>query len=160
MKRRSFVLITLFLSLFMTSANIFAQEGRNVSEYNLQGALGMKGYDPVSYWPEGGSEAMAGDSSITLNYEGVTYRFTSTENRELFLNEPEKYESTYGGWCAWGMANGSKIEINPEIYTIAGKRIHFFIARRAKRNFDRDIPKYEQKADVNWKRFSGEEARN
>ena len=120
----------------------------------------VNGFDPVAYWPEGGNKAVKGNGSIALDYEGVTYHFTSEENREQFLLEPEKYESTYGGWCAWAMANGSKVDIVPDIFTISGKRIHFFFSRRAKRNFDRDIPKYEGQADRNWKNFSGEEARN
>lgn len=151
----------LLLLFTLTMFSVQAQEGRNVAAYNdEQGPVGLLGYDPVSYFSEGGGEAKEGSASIALNYEGVLYHFSSEENKETFLTNPEKYEPTYGGWCAWAMANGNEIRINPEIYTIDGDRIHFFIARRAKRNFDRDILGYSDKADGHWEDISGELPRN
>ncbi len=137
----------------------FAQANRNTSAYNLDGNLGLKGYDPVSYFAEGGSQPLKGSSSVSLEYKGVVYRFANQDNLEAFKTMPERYEPTYGGWCAWAMANGSAVDINPTIFTINGNRLHFFISRRAKRNFDRDITKYEGRADNNWRRMSGEEPR-
>ncbi len=136
-----------------------ASADRNVAEYNLQGTIGLKGYDPVSYWQEGGSRPQKGNTAISFDYEGVRYLFSSEANKDLFQLMPEKYEPTYGGWCAWAMAHGSNVDINPEIYTIAGNRIHFFVGNRPKRNFDRDIAKYEALADNFWKQMSGEEPR-
>lgn len=144
-----------FSLFFQLSA--MATPDRNASEYNITQGLGLHGQDPVSYFPEGNSTPSRG--VVAQTYEGVTYRFINQENAETFLDRPEKFEPTYGGWCAWAMANGSKVDINPSIFTINGNRIHFFISARAKRNFDRDIAKYEDLADSNWKRFSGEAPR-
>ncbi|CAM9991606.1 unnamed protein product, partial [Chrysoparadoxa australica] len=85
--------------LMMGAAN--AQENRNISEYNLNNGLGLKGYDPVSYFAEGGSQPAKGSSQISYVHEGVRYLFSSIENREIFKTQPERYEPTYGGWCAW-----------------------------------------------------------
>ena len=152
--------ITLVALLF--SALSFAQVGRNVSEYNLEaGNLGLKGYDPVSYFAEGGSQPAKGDASISIEHKGVVYNFASVENREIFKVMPERYEPTYGGYCAWAMSvrNGSKVDIDPLLYTINGNRAHFFIVPSAKRNFDRGISRFEPRADRNWKRISGKEPR-
>lgn len=152
-------IITL-LGLFATTSAM-AQEGRNVSQYNLKAGVGLKGYDPVSYFAEGGSQPAKGNTTISHNHRGVTYFFTSVENREIFKTMPERYEPTYGGYCAWAMSvrNGSKVDIDPLLYTINGNRAHFFIAPSAKNNFDRGIDRFEPKADRNWKRISGEEPR-
>lgn len=151
------ILVLVTLTIFSAQAQV----GRNVDAYNdKQGPIGLVGYDPVSYFAEGGGEPLEGDSSIALDYEGVVYHFATVENKETFLTNPEKYEPTYGGWCAWGMANNATIEIDPEIYTIDGDRIHFFVGRRAKRNFDRDVALYTDKADDNWEARSGEAPRN
>jgi YHS domain-containing protein len=152
----------LLLTLTAFSAN--AQVGRNVDEYNKAAIIptGVKGYDPVSFFAEGGSAPQKGNPSITLNYEGVTYSFVSESNKEVFEMMPEKYEPTYGQYCAWAMAKGSKIDINVNHFIIDGNRIHFFVNSRAKRNFERrdgGIADNAKRADVNWKRFSGEEPR-
>lgn len=144
----------------LLSTLTFAQVNRNSALYNLDAGVGLKGYDPVSYFAEGGSTPQKGSQAFSLEHEGVEYHFVSQENLETFKTLPERYEPTYGGWCAWAMANGSRVDINPTIFTINGNRLHFFISRRAKRNFDRDLDKYEARADNNWRDISGEEPRN
>ncbi|MCR9206452.1 MAG: hypothetical protein NXH75_17855 [Halobacteriovoraceae bacterium] len=152
--------VTAFLALF-TMASAMGQVNRNSTEYNLQGGIGLKGYDPVSYFAEGGDTPAKGSSSISLSYKGVTYLFASQSNKATFQSFPEKYEPTYGGWCAWAMAagRGQKVDIDPLLFTIHGNRAHFFIAPSAKRNFDRNVSRFESRADQNWKRISGEEPR-
>ena len=31
---------------------------------------------------------------------------------------PEKYLPAYGGWCAWAMLDGEKVDVNPERFKI------------------------------------------
>lgn len=149
-------LITL-LSFLLFTLGSHAQINRNVSKYNLQGDLGLKGYDPVAVFPEGGGRPVKG--SISLIHDGVSYLFVSQKNLNLFQANPEKYEPTYGGWCAYAMASGSTVNIDPTLFTIHGSRAHFFISSRAKRNFDSDIAAFEKRADSNWEKISGERPR-
>lgn len=132
---------------------------RNVSEYNLSNRVALKGYDPVSYFPEGGGSPRAGAVEHMLDYEGAIYFFVSHENMETFKKAPTRFEPTYGGWCAYAMSFGSKVDIKPELFTISGNRIHFFVSRRAKANFDSDVEGHEDRADGFWKKISGEEPR-
>lgn len=142
-----------------------AQSIRNTGEYNLDltsqpgFAIALKGYDPVSYFPEGGGQALTGKATFRLDYMGATYLFSSASNLDLFVQNPEKYEPTYGGWCAFAMASGSKVDIQPLIYTMNGNRLHFFVSRRAKANFDADIASFEANADRFWLQISGESPR-
>lgn len=149
------------LAVFALLLSTFAlsQADRNSALYNLDQGIGLKGYDPVSYFAEGGMSPLKGSASFELEFKGVIYHFANQENLETFQTMPERYEPTFGGWCAWAMANGSRVDINPTIFTVNGNRLHFFISKRAKRNFDRDIAKYERKADDNWRAISGEEPR-
>lgn len=155
--------LLLAISLFaIWGSNAFAQSTsfvRASAEYNLTSGVALKGYDPVSYFPEGGETPRPGSSAIQTTLDGVTYYFASTQNLATFNSDPEKYEPTYGGWCAYAMASGSKVDIQPEIFSIDGRRLHFFVSRRAKANFDADVVGYERNADANWKRISGEDAR-
>lgn len=137
-----------------------AQEMRDVSKYNLfVPGENLNGYDPVGYFPEGGGKPQLGSTELSLTYMGVTYNFATAENRDLFLQNPNKYEPTYGQWCARAMAAGSYVKINPLIYTIHGNRLHFFVNKRAKDFFDADLEALEASADGFWKQISGEEPR-
>jgi hypothetical protein len=137
-----------------------AQTTRDVSKYNLYvPGENLNGYDPVAYFSEGGSQPQLGRQDLSLNYMGVNYMFANSQNLELFMQNPRKYEPTYGQWCARAMAEGSYIKINPLIFTIHGNRLHFFVSKRAKDFFDNDLETKEASADNFWKQFSGEDPR-
>src|SRR5688500_16766917 len=99
-----------FLILFVTLViGTSAQQApvRKV-HFNLENSgLAIQGYDPVAYIVS--NKAVEGKSAITTEYNGVTYRFSTTKNRDAFKANPSKYEPQYGGWCAYAMgANGKK----------------------------------------------------
>ncbi len=156
--------IVMTLTFLIISGSAWAtptaeQPDRAVDFYNLENKLGLKGFDPVAYFGDDGGQALEGDPAIATTYGDVMYRFISEENRDLFLENPTKYEPTYGGWCAWAMANQAYADIDPMLYTRHGDRMHFFISRGAKARFDQALETREQDADNFWKSESGEEPR-
>ena len=157
--RIAFTILSLLLSFQVLATPTAEQPDRAVEHYNLENKLGLKGYDPVAYFEDQGGEAIKGDAKIATTYGDVMYRFASEENREIFLEDPTKYEPTYGGWCAWAMANEAYADIDPMIYTQHGDRMHFFISRGAKARFDQQLKSREKSADDYWKSESGEEPR-
>ena len=159
-KIKSILVSSLFAMGLVAVSSAQAQTSRNISEYNLQAGVGLKGYDPVSYFPEGGGQGQAGLQNLKLDYMGARYFFATAQNLDLFVENPEKYEPTYGGWCAYAMASGSKVDIQPTIYTVNENRLHFFVSKRAKQNFDADVADHESRADEFWKQISGEDPRN
>jgi predicted lipoprotein with Yx(FWY)xxD motif len=143
-------------------------EGRNISEHNLTstgvGMLNGRGnsvtaFDPVSFFAEGGGVGLEGLKEFSVIHEGVEYLFATAANMKLFQAEPAKYEPTYGGWCARAMVVGQKVHINTKYFTVQGKRSFFFVNKRAKRFFDRNLEENISKADSEWKKISGEMAR-
>lgn len=148
--------ILLLLSLLVTS--VFA---RNVQEWNLPNSkLAVQGYDVVSYFNDSGP--LKGSDLHELNHEGVLYKFSSQQNLNEFLNEPNKYEPAHGGWCATAMASGQKIVINPLKYVIEGKRLFLFSflnGADARVMWLQNPARLERRADFNWKRISGEDPR-
>lgn len=144
-----------------------AQDVRNTAEYNLDNGVGLKGFqekaafgfDPVSIFSEGGGVPLEGQQALNLDYQGVKYFFANSQNREAFIRNPNKYEPTYGGWCAYAMASGQKIHVEAKYFSIHGNRAHYFVSNRAKQNFDRDVAGHEGRADGFWKQISGEDPR-
>jgi YHS domain-containing protein len=152
-------ILTIGAGLVFTST-AGAQTVRDISNYNNeQGDVALLGYDPVSYFKEGGARPILGDAKIALNYMGINYHFANLKNLEVFKLNANKYEPTYGGYCAYAMASGAKVQIDPLVYTIHGNRAHFFVSNRAKIKFDADVAGFETKADDFWKMISGETPR-
>jgi len=133
------------------------QKPRDVKKFNLgKQALALDGYDPVTYFPEGGSKPKKGKEALTATFEGVLYRFSSEETRKAFLASPARFEPQYGGWCAYAMADGEKVEIDPESYLVTDGKLYLFFKAwyadtRAK--WKKDPENLQRKADVAWKKL-------
>ena len=96
-----------------------------LSEYNLdETGLALHGYSPTSYVESG--SARIGSPNHTLTYRGITYRFASAGERDLFLTEPDRYEPAYGGWCAYGASVGIRWDVDPENFEIFDGRVFLF----------------------------------
>jgi YHS domain-containing protein len=67
--------------------------------------VAVGGFDVVSYFAPGGPTRGAPEFSVSI--EGLTYLFSSAENRDRFLAAPRDYLPEYGGWCAASLAYGS-----------------------------------------------------
>lgn len=147
-------LLALIVSI-QAFADVPVHEDRKESFYSKQYAVVLDGYDPVSYFPEGGGAALLGDSSLSFTYGTRIYHFASEDHLNMFKKNPLKYEPTYGSYCAYGMANDARIEINPTLFTISGNRLHLFINKSAKRNFDKDVADHENRADDNFFVYTG-----
>jgi YHS domain-containing protein len=95
-----------FAALSVTSAE--AQQPVHIN-VDLEG-LALHGYDVVAYFTD--RQATLGKAELTATHDGGTYRFASAEHRAAFLADPEKYLPRYGGFCAYGVANGYKVKID------------------------------------------------
>jgi peroxiredoxin/YHS domain-containing protein len=144
------------VTLAATEAPTRATEQYNVSKSGP--ALG--GYDPVSYFPDGGSKPLKGEARLSHTDRGITYRFASQHNLDLFKANPDAYIPAHGGWCSWAMAqDGSKVEVDPKSYIIADGRLFLFykdLITDTRAKFQKDTASNATRADANWKRLSGE----
>lgn len=115
----------LALTFFLVSClSVMAQDtSTRQKHFNLKKGLAIQGYDPVSYHHGGPKK---GNSKITTQRNGVTYRFASEGNKKKFLADPAKYEPAYGGWCAFAMIDGKKVKINPKTYKIIDGKTYLF----------------------------------
>lgn len=140
-----------------------ASETRAIKDYNLPtgSRVAIEGYDPVSYFDAG--KPTKGDPKIASIWRGVTYQFASAANRDAFNAAPDKYAPTYGGWCASAMgAKGTKVEIDPTRFKVKDGRLHLFYKdffSDALKDWNKNEKEWEPKADTNWKKITGEDAR-
>ena len=135
---------------------------RNIKEWDLprRNKLAISGYDPVAYFPEGGGKAKKGSKKIEYTYKGVTYRFASERNKQLFQKAPARYEPAHGGWCSWAMASGGTTEANPKSFIVKDDRLFLFydglFGETRKDWREGNHASLVTQADGTWNGFSGE----
>ena len=113
--------------------------------------LALKGYDPVAYFTLG--RPIKGDARLTFEWKGATWRFSTTEHRNAFIAEPERYAPSYGGYCAWAMSQGRLANIDPEAWKIVSGKLYLNYNDDIQKRWERDIPGFIAKADVEWARL-------
>ncbi len=110
--------------------------------------LALAGYDPVAYFTEG--EPTEGSADHTATHDGATYRFASAEHRAAFEADPETYLPAYGGYCAYGLAMGQKVAVDPEVWEIVDGTLYLNVNQDVQQRWEADIPGFIESADHNW----------
>ena len=78
----------------------------------VQSGKAINGYDAVSYFTK--SKPVQGDDKLVYTWNGAKWYFESAENLTAFKKNPDRYAPQYGGYCAYGMANGYKAPTEKE----------------------------------------------
>ncbi|WP_108880901.1 YHS domain-containing (seleno)protein [Anderseniella sp. Alg231-50] len=116
--------------------------------YQSGSGTAIDGTDPTSYFTEG--RPVAGDKGITHKWNGATWRFTSTENRDRFAAAPEKYAPQFGGYCAWAVSQGYTASTVPEAWSIVDGKLYLNYSKSVQKNWEKDVPGHITSADKNW----------
>lgn len=126
-------------------------------QYLDETGFAVSGYDVVAYFDlpqsEVGApqpEAVAGLASITADYNGSTFAFSSEANRDTFLADPAKYAPQYDGHCAFGVSKGGKVPGNPHLWRIVDGKLFLNITKNVVGFWEEDIPGNISLADNNW----------
>ncbi len=124
-------------------------------DYNTKKGFAANGYDVVAYFE---NQALEGKSEFSTKFDGISYRFSTKDNLDLFIKNPEKYTPQYGGYCAYAVAvSGKKVSINPETYEIRDNKLYLFY-NKGKNNtlefWKKESPEeLKSKADKNWEKI-------
>ena len=86
--------------------------------------LAIGGYDTVAYHTVG--KAVPGRLEYQTTWHEARWQFSSKENLDLFINDPDKYAAQYDGHCAMGVAyeGGHKDTVDPEAFTIVNGKLY------------------------------------
>jgi len=133
--------IVIVLGVLLVATNAFS------GQYT-HSEVGAGGYDVVVYHTQG--KAMRGTGFHAANFEGVTYLFTSKENRTKFLKAPDKYVPQFGGYCAFGAAMGKKLYADPTVWKIVDGKLYLNVDSKIQKKFEKDLAGNIAKANANW----------
>ena len=117
----------------------------NTSSEGGADALMLGGNDPTTYFTQ--PKPVAGDRKISLNVEGVTYRFVSEATRAEFRKNPERYAPKYEGFCANGLVYAVKLGGRADSYRIFRDRLYIFGDPDSIAYFEMDLDRNIKLAD-------------
>ncbi|MEO1253291.1 MAG: YHS domain-containing (seleno)protein [Bacteroidota bacterium] len=149
--------ILILSSLFLVACSSDSSDKKD-QIFNSNG-IAIDGYDVVAYHEQ--NEAKKGTESESVNYEGFTYLFSSTKNRVLFEENPDKYLPKYGGWCAYAVAETStKMSPDPTEWQIQDGELQLFtsswmtkLTGSLKDDWNEDPKDFKNRADQNWNKI-------
>ncbi len=133
----SFILLLVSTFLFAQTSEVFSTE-----------AGAIKGYDPVAFFTD--NKAVKGINEFTYEWNGATWHFASKKNKDAFAANPEKYAPQYGGYCAYGTADGHKAPTETDTWTVLDNKLYFNYNQKVKVLWDKDRAGLIKKADEQW----------
>jgi YHS domain-containing protein len=141
------------LSLFILIAVIAKISGITPISLNVHPAVyqtsgvALAGYDPVSYFQNGPAE---GSPTISTEWGGVNWYFSSETNKSLFLAAPENYLPQFGGYCSKAVSTGFTAPVDPNQWAIFNDRLYLFSSEEVKVDFDKDPHAIINACKKNW----------
>ena len=140
--------------LMLAAANIVspafaADENNTAPGLTAAGApLGLHGADPVAFLEIG--NRIEGTAAFTAVHDGVAYYFSSEETMKTFAADPEKYMPQYGGFCAFGVAIGKKLDASNRYADLVDGKLYVFLNAVAFAKYEEDKSGTLAKAEENW----------
>jgi len=135
---------------FLPALPGFAEDEHNVSTgITLSGApLGVHGADTVALSTI--NAVAEGDAAHTVVDEGVAYYFASAESARRFSADPSKYKPQYGGFCAFAVALGKKLDGDPHYADIVDGKLYLFVNAEIFEKYKKDSKNILAKAEKTW----------
>lgn len=128
----------------LMSAAVIAQK----SEVFVKDNAAIAGYDAVGYFNAG--KPVKGDKRFNWNWHDANWHFANQQNLDSFKVAPEKYAPQYGGYCAYGLADGHKAPTQPDAWTIVNGKLYFNYNKDVQVLWSKKRDDYIVTADKNW----------
>lgn len=139
-----------FVGIFSVVQTAFAVDEYNVTKGTTVDGHGIsfRGNDVVAI--ASGLGVVPGQAKYTFVHDGVAYYFASVEAMNKFEEDPEKYMPQYGGYCAYGVALGKKLDGSPRFADIVDGKLYLFLNADVYRAYEKDKAGTLVKAAENW----------
>jgi len=112
------------------------------------GAVALKGIDVVSFFQA--DKPAQGTQQYAAEWDDTTWQFSSEENRDAFLKNPEKYVPQFGGYCPVALSTyDAKIGLTNQ-YTVIDEKLYLNYNEQARRDFQEVPNSYIARAQLNF----------
>jgi YHS domain-containing protein len=110
--------------------------------------VAIQGYDPVAFFTD--HRPVKGSQQFLAKHDGAIYFFATKEHKEMFTENPAKYEPAFGGYCAYGLSKGKLVEIDVDAFQIVDGRLLLQYSKGVRDDFNKDAKGNLAKAEANW----------
>lgn len=147
---KTLIPVAAFIGIISTAPAAFAIDEYNVSTgTTLSGAgVALRGDDAVALAT--GLKVIPGYAKYTVERDGVAYYFSTEKTKKQFAADPERYMPQYGGFCAFGVAIGKKLDAAPRFADIVAGKLYVFLNAVAFEKYKEDKAGTLAKAEKNW----------
>ncbi len=140
MKKIVFSIVITFFAI----SSINAQAG----EVFTSSGKAIKGFDVVAFYKDG--RPSKGSDSLSWQWKEATWLFSSQANLDSFKVSPERYAPQYGGYCAYGTAEGHKAPTETDTWTIINGKLYFNYNKKVKEMWSKKQGELIKQADQQW----------
>lgn len=135
---------------FLPGLPAFAEDEHNVSTgTTIDGVpLGVHGVDTVALSIL--NAVAEGDAAFTVVDDGVAYYFASAASAAKFKSDPSRYKPQYGGFCAYAVALGKKLDGDPQFADIVDGKLYLFVNAAIFEKYKKDSRNILAKAEKTW----------
>jgi YHS domain-containing protein len=123
---------------------------------NTTDGLALHGYDPVAYFTT--ATPTPGLERYTYVWQGASYRFASADDLAAFRNDPDRYATQYGGYCAMALSLDRIADADPTQWAIVGGKLFVNNNPSAQAAWSKDRAARIVSADQHWARRRKKEA--
>ena len=136
------------IAALMLSLPASAAEVKDPDIYTDMHGRALKGYDAVAYHLE--RKPVKGSEDFAYEWKGATWWFSSAENRDKFMADPDRWAPQYGGYCAWGIAKDRVVGINPTIFRIFDDKLYLNLNMKVHKEWLGSHHGFIARADRKW----------
>jgi enamine deaminase RidA (YjgF/YER057c/UK114 family) len=114
--------------------------------------LSISGYDPVAYFTDG--RPVRGKAEFEHVWRNLRWRFASSEHRDLFVKDPQRYAPQYDGYCAMGAASEAeahKDTVDPQAWAIVDGKLYLVHSNYWLEKWRERAKEYIKQADLDWR---------
>ena len=142
----SFVALMLVAAVFVSTKKISPISMKLWGDINTSSNVAIKGYDPVAFYTLG--NAVMGVELFSYQWQEVQWQFESQQNKQAFIEQPEKYAPQYGGYCSFAVSQGVTADINPQVWHLENEKLYLFMDEAVKTQWLKKSGR--ELADANW----------
>jgi YHS domain-containing protein len=147
---QTLIAATALIGVLVVAPAAFAADEYNVSTGTTVSGHGvaLRGDDAVALATA--LEVVPGRAIYTVERDGVAYYFANEDSMAQFQETPDLYLPQFGGFCAYGVAQGKKLDANPHFADIVDGRLYVFLNAGAFARYLEDREGTIEQAWENW----------
>ena len=113
--------------------------------------MALRGYDAVAYFAV--DSAVKGDAKYSYVWNGAKWLFSSEENMNKFMANPEAYAPQFGGYCAYAVSEGYTADADHEAWKVVAGKLYLNYNRDVQKTWEKNEAERIENGKKNWNQF-------